>query len=85
MPKYHLITPNDNHLSLDAIGLLFTMLNDPKSDYCSDIQLCAVLKSDSLNTIQNALKELVSKEYVITLNDGIYAVNKLKIPKMKVI
>lgn len=85
MPKFYMISPNVRKMSLDATGLLFTMLNDPESDYCTVVQLCSVLKADSLNTIQTALQELVAKEYVLKLHNGIYAVNKLKIPQMKMI
>ena len=49
MPKFYMISPNAHKMSLDATGLLFTMLNDPESDYCTDVQLCSVLKADSLN------------------------------------
>lgn len=85
MPILNLISPDDKSLSLEATGLLTTMLNVPESDYCTAVQLCEFFKSDSFNTIQETLNELVSKGNVIVLDNKIYAVNKNKIPQMRII
>ena len=80
-----MITLSDNcNLSMPAKGVLGTMLNYPESDYHTAHELCSYFKSDSLNFIQAALDELVKAGYVLQLENGAYAVNKLKIPQMKV-
>ena len=55
-----------------------------KINYRTAHELCSYFKSDSLNFIQAALDELKEKEYVVRLENGVYAVNKMKIPQMKV-
>ncbi len=81
-----LILPTDaiSELSLEAIGLLSTMVNIPECDYITDKQLCEYSPSDSLLSIRQALAELVEKDYLNLFDDGIYAVNKLKIINMKI-
>lgn len=85
MSKYNLIIPCQDELSLDALGLLGTMLNNPEDDYCTDEELQIAIPANSLLTIRNALKELISKEYVLQVGGNLYAVNKFNIPNMKVI
>jgi len=79
-----IIPCGDKTLSSPARGVLGTMLNVPESDYRTAHELCSYFKSDSLNFIQAALDELKEKEYVVRLENGVYAVNKMKIPQMKV-
>ena len=79
-----IIPCGDKTLSSPARGVLGTMLNVPESDYQTAHELCNYFKSDSLNFIQAALDELKEKEYVVRLENGVYAVNKMKIPQMKV-
>lgn len=85
MPKYNLIIPTNKNLSLEAMGILATMVNNPDDDYCTDEELHRSLKSDTLDTIHSALKELIAKEYVYQLDGCVYAVNKLKLFQMKLI
>lgn len=85
MPRYNLIIPSNSNLSLEAIGVLATMINNPNDDYCTDEELHLSLKSDTLGTIRSALKELMAKEYVYQLDSCTYAVNKHKILQMKLI
>ena len=85
MPEMKMLIPFDCNLSLDAKGVLGTMLNDPESDYHTANELCRYFQADSLNSIQKSLDELVKAHYIIKLSDGTYAVNKLKIPQMKII
>ncbi len=82
MSENKTIYPNDNQLSLEANGLLSTMLNIPESDYHTAEELCTFSECDSLKTIKAALDELKDSKYIICV-DGKYAVNKLRIPSMK--
>ena len=85
MPKFNLITPDDNKISLEAKGVLSTMLNLPESDYHTAEELCQFFESDSLQTIRKALCELTDAGYLLCMNNKTYAVNKLRIAGMKVI
>ncbi|MDD7294041.1 MAG: hypothetical protein PUG85_01315 [Oscillospiraceae bacterium] len=85
MPKFNIISPSNMNLSLEAVGVLSTMLNVPESDYCTVTQLHEAIPADSVSTIQTALDELYAKEYVIRLDGSTYAVNKLKLFQMKLI
>lgn len=85
MPKFNLITPDDNRLSLEAKEILSTMLNLPESDYHTAEELCQFFESDPLQTIRKALNELTDAGYLIYMDNKTYAVNKLKITGMKVI
>ena len=85
MPEMKMLIPFDCNLSLDAKGVLGTMLNYPESDYHTANELCGYFQEDSLNSIQRSLDELMKAHYVIKLPNGAYAVNKLKIPQMKII
>lgn len=85
MPKFNIISPSNMNLSLEAVGVLSTMLNVPESDYCTVTQLHEAIPADCVSTIQTALDELYAKEYVIRLDGSTYAVNKLKLFQMKLI
>lgn len=85
MPKFNIINPNDLNLSLKAIGILSTMLNVPENDYCTEEEIHAAIPADSLEEIRSALNELVKNKYLFQLDGNIYAVNKRKIPQMKII
>ncbi len=85
MPKFNIINPNNLNLSLKAIGILSTMLNVPENDYCTEEELHAAISADSLAEIRSALTELVENKYLFQLHGHIYAVNKRKIPQMKII
>lgn len=83
--KFNIINPNDRNLSLEAIGVLSTMLNVPENDYCTVEKLHAAIPADSLAEIRSALNELIENKYVFKIGDRIYAVNKWKIPQMQII
>lgn len=82
MSENKTIVPNDKNLSLDAYGLLSTMLNVPERDYLKVEELCVFFEGDSLKTIRTALTELENKGYVICVN-GKYAVKKQSILEMQ--
>ena len=84
MEKLNIISPDDNSLSYEAKGVLTTMLNNPRTDYCTLEELCNHFQNDSLKNIKFALNELVTAEYIIFVDER-YAVNKLKILNMKII
>lgn len=69
MPKFNLITPDDNKISLEAKGVLSTMLNLPESDYHTAEELCQFFESDSLQTIRKALSELTDAGYLLCMNN----------------
>lgn len=76
---------NSVTLSLEAKGVLSTMLNNPETDYCTLNKLCEFFKSDSPQIIKKALSELTEAGYLICIKNQLYAVNKLKLPQMKVV
>lgn len=78
-----MILPMDKDLTLEELGLLATMINLPEADYCN-IAFLAKLSNDSQAKIRNLMHNLISKHYVITLNNK-YVINKNKIPIMKVV
>ena len=78
MPKFNLITPDDNKISLEAKGVLSTMLNLPESDYHTAEELCQFFESDSLQTIRKALSELTDAGYLLCMNNKTWTiVNKV--------
>ncbi|MCD7740672.1 MAG: hypothetical protein LUI06_01830 [Ruminococcus sp.] len=88
MSKLNLITSTDTKLSMTERGVLATLINDPECDYVTVNELSSVFPKDSFNCIHSALDELVRKGYVLELrkkHEVLYAVNKIKIPQMKVI
>ena len=78
------IAPNDNSLSCEATGVLSKMLNLPESDYLTAEELCPLFENDSLKTIRAALHELTDAGYLLCIGKT-YAVNKLRIPQMKLV
>ncbi len=85
MKEYEkLIVPTDNTLSLEAKGVLATMLNDPCCDYCLITDLQNNLRTDEKSMLEKALIELCEKNYVIKLPSSTFAVNKVKIHDMYV-
>lgn len=78
------IAPNDNSLSCEATGVLSKMLNLPESDYLTAEELCPLFENDSLKTIRAALHELTDAGYLLRIGKT-YAVNKLRIPQMKLV
>lgn len=80
-----LIAPVDKSLSLEARGILATMLNDPYCDYQPIEKLCNFFRTDSRSTVENALSELCQSGYVIELPSNVFAVNKTKIHDMLII
>lgn len=85
MPNRKIIVPNDNRLSFEATAVLTAMLNLPEGDYHTPEELCTFFESDSLKTIKAALTELAEAKYLICVNKKTYAVNKLRIPQMKIV
>jgi len=84
MPKLNLFTTEDKNISLEAKGVLETMVNLPEGDYHTPLELCMLLETDSLRTIREAMNELAGAGYLVCVGDK-YAVNKLRIPEMKLI
>lgn len=83
--KTGLIAPVDNSLSLEAKGVLATMLNDPCCDYQPIEKICCFFRNDSRSTVENALTELYENDYIIKLPKNVFAVNKSKIHDMLII
>ncbi len=79
----NLILSTDNSLSLAAGGLLTAMVNCPEKDY-STIDELYESSNDDFDTIETAVYELVDTEYLLCIGDR-FAVNKIRIPEMKVI
>ena len=73
---------NTSNLSLNALGILGTMVNNPECDYCTFECLCSFSPKDDKKIIKQSLNELIEKEYVLTIGNH-YAVNKEKIFEMK--
>lgn len=68
-------------LSLEERGVLATMINRQDADYVTAEKL-TTLSRDSIQTVQAALDDLVTKGYL--LQDGqIYIVNKLRLTMMR--
>ena len=83
-PQSHaLLTPDiaKNDMSWDEVGILSQMLNVPECDYITPEQL-ARYSSDSPETVRKLLDGLVEKDFVQNM-DGIYCINKYRIPDMK--
>ena len=84
MQKPMRIFVNDNgNLSLPAYAILDNMLNFPEMDYRTFDEMCSFFPQDKPSTVRNALTELKNEKYIIIINGSIYAVNKLRIPNMK--
>ena len=78
------IIPNDNgNLSLPAYAILDNMLNFPEMDYRTFEEMCSFFPQDKPSTVRNALTELKNEKYIIIINGSTYAVNKLRIPNMR--
>ena len=75
---------NDNGiLSLPAYAILDNMLNFSEMDYRTFDEMCSFFPQDKPSTVRNALTELKNEKYIIIINGSTYAVNKLRIPNMK--
>ncbi len=79
---HSIIIPYDNNLSCEATAVLSKMINLPELDYRTAEELCPFFENDSLRTIRTALNELIKRDYLLCIGKT-YAVNKLKITKMK--
>lgn len=78
-------TENLPTLSLAAYGVLSQMTNLPDCDYITAADLKKYSEKDTVSSIESALNELASKNYV-TMVDGRYAVNKIALVEcMKVV
>lgn len=67
------------NLSLEALGVLSTMINVPEYDYCTFEELCTTNEVDKPATVRKAINELLSKKYLIKTSKAdtdIYSVNK---------
>ncbi len=82
-PSHALLTPDiaKGEMSWDEVGILSQMLNVPECDYVTPEQL-ARYSSDSPATVRKLLDGLVEKDFVQNM-DGIYCINKYRIPDMK--
>lgn len=80
-----IIIPSDESLSLNAKGILSTMLNEPECDYITLLDLCNCFRNNSLNEISEAISELIEKEYLISLDNGKVAINKKSISDMTIL
>lgn len=84
MPIPMRIIPNDHGvLNLPAYAILDNMLNVPERDYRTFEEMCSFFPKDETSTARNALTELKDEKYVIIIHGNTYAVNKLRIPNMK--
>ncbi len=84
MQKPMRIFVNDNgNLSLPAYAILDNMLNFPEMDYRTFDEMCSFFPKDKPSSVRNALTELKNEKYIIIINGSTYAVNKLRIPNMK--
>lgn len=78
------IVPNDHSvLTLQAYAILDNMLNVPERDYRTFEEMCSFFPKDEPSTVKDALTELKKENYVIIVHGNTYAVNKLRIPLMK--
>ena len=64
-------------------GLCDPRLNVPERDYRTFEEMCSFFPKDEPSTARNALTELKDEKYVIIIHGNTYAVNKLRIPNMK--
>ncbi len=83
--NHQYIFPKDNKLSMEAKGLLSLMLNCVEYDYCSRESLYLASPNDSERTIDKAISELCKNEFVIEFQPDCFAVNKMKLPEMKIV
>lgn len=79
-----MIGKNFPKLSLSALGVLGTMLNDPESDYCTIDKLCTIIPKSKRSEIKKAVDELLENNYLIEISDNRVAVNKQIIVNMKI-
>ncbi|MCR5121188.1 MAG: hypothetical protein K6B74_02070 [Ruminococcus sp.] len=59
------------------------MLNVPERDYRTFEEMCCFFPKDTPATVRDALSELRKEKFVIIIHGDTYAVNKLRIPNMK--
>lgn len=78
-----LFAPTDANLSLEARGVLGTMINNSECDYCSISDLCNEFENDSKKEVSKAVDELCKLGYLITVRNNTLAVNKQMIPAMQ--
>lgn len=57
--------------------------NVPERDYRTFEEMCSFFPKDEPSTVRNVLAELKDEKYVIIIHGNTYAVNKLRIPNMK--
>lgn len=79
------IYPDDYNLSLEAIGVLSTMLNVPENDYCTEKELYSLFPTDSPKAVHNTLQELKEKGFLLVTDSKKYAVNKFRIVEMRIV
>lgn len=84
MKKPTRILVNDHGiLSKPAYAILNNMLKFPEMDYRTFNEMYPFFPKDEPSTIRNAMTELINEKYVIIIHGNTYAVNKLRIPNMK--
>ena len=84
MPNPMRIVPNDRGvLTLPAYAILDNMLNVPERDYRTFEEMCSFFPKDTPATVRDALSERRKEKFVIIIHGDTYAVNKLRIPNMK--
>lgn len=83
LKSHTMLTPDitKSGISWEEMGILSQMLNIPECDYVTPEQL-ARYSSDSPATVRKLLDGLVEKDFVQNM-DGIYCINKYRIPDMK--
>ena len=64
----------NNNMNIDEFGLYVTMVNEPIADY-STAEFLSTLSTDSEEDVQRMLDGLLSKGYLIKVDD-LYAVDK---------
>lgn len=81
--SHTMLTPDitKSGISWEEMGILSQMLNIPECDYVTPEQL-ARYSSDSSEAVRKLLDGLVKKDFVQNM-DGIYCINKYRIPDMK--
>lgn len=79
----NMLVPTDRTLSFSAVGVLSTMLNLPECDYKTENDLLQFTGDTDVET-KNALEELLEHGYIDVI-DGKFAINKFRIPEMKLV
>ncbi len=79
--SHTMLTPDitKSDISCEEMGILSQMLNIPECDYVTPEQL-ARYSTDPPSSVRKLLDALVKKDFVRNM-DGIYCINKFRMPK----